>query len=67
MKKLMTSALALGLETEIGTLEAGRRADLVIVEGDPLTDIEDALNVVAVVRDGEWIDRAVLTTAEQAE
>ena len=61
------AALALGLETEIGTVEAGRRADLVVVEGDPLTEIEDALNVLAVVRDGEWLDRAMLTAGRSAE
>jgi imidazolonepropionase-like amidohydrolase len=58
------AALALGLDTEIGTIEAGRRADLVIIEGDPLNDIAATLSIRAVVIDGQWIDRdALLRTA----
>jgi imidazolonepropionase-like amidohydrolase len=55
-----SAALALGLDAEIGTIEPGRRADLVIIEGDPLNDIADTLSIRAVVRDGRWIERAAL-------
>lgn len=34
-----TAAACLGLEAEIGTLEPGRYADLLVVDGDPLRDI----------------------------
>ena len=34
-----TAAECLGLEAEIGTVEAGKLADLVVVDGDPLRDI----------------------------
>jgi hypothetical protein len=39
---------------QLGRIAAGSLADLVIVDGDPLTDIDDALNVVGVVRNGRF-------------
>ncbi len=33
------AAHALGLQDEIGTIEVGKRADVLVVEGDPLADI----------------------------
>jgi imidazolonepropionase-like amidohydrolase len=50
-----SAAELLGLEAEIGTLEAGKRADLVLCEGDPLADIAllaDPANVVLVAQGG---------------
>lgn len=37
---------------QLGTLEAGKLADIVIVDGDPLTDIYDVLKVVTTVKGG---------------
>ena len=42
----------LGESDELGTLAAGKRADILIVDGDPLTDIEALGNVVVVIRNG---------------
>jgi imidazolonepropionase-like amidohydrolase len=45
----------LDLSDEVGTLGAGKRADIVIAKGDPLEDItvlSDPENVVVVVKDG---------------
>ena len=33
------NAIVLGLQDQIGTLEAGKQADLLVVDGDPLADI----------------------------
>ena len=41
-----------GLSDELGTLEAGKRADLVIVEGDPLDFATLADRIAAVYQDG---------------
>src|SRR5690606_34031375 len=54
------SAELLGLSERIGTIEAGKLADLVIVEGDPLTDISS-------LRDAERIRRVILNGATVAD
>lgn len=35
------AADALGIAREVGTLERGKRADLIVVDGDPASDIDD--------------------------
>lgn len=47
------AAEAVGVSKDLGSLEPGKLADLVIVTGDPLTTIRDAWNVVSVVKNGE--------------
>lgn len=44
----------LGLDDQIGRIAEGRLADMVLVSGDPLTSVADALNIVAVVRNGRF-------------
>ena len=45
----------LGIEKETGTLEAGKAADVVLVEGDPLEDIEAVKDVRATFCKGELL------------
>jgi len=45
---------ALGLGLQLGRIAVGSFADLVIVDGDPLADIDHALRVVGVVRNGRF-------------
>jgi imidazolonepropionase-like amidohydrolase len=47
-----SAAENLGMAHEIGTLEVGKLADLVLVDGDPVTDITATGRVVLVVKDG---------------
>lgn len=50
------AAELLGMQDEIGTVEAGKLADLVLVEGDPLEDItvlQDRKRIVMVMKDGQ--------------
>ncbi len=42
-------------QDQIGTLEAGKQADLVLVEGNPLVDINDLLKVVLTVKGGRIV------------
>ncbi len=49
------AADAIGLAREIGTVEKGKRADLIAVAGDPLADVAvlaDARNIRLVLKDG---------------
>ena len=67
----MTPAQAIGAGTkngaiaarglvEFGTIERGKRADLVLLAADPLADIHNIRKVVRVVKDGALVDRASL-------
>jgi imidazolonepropionase-like amidohydrolase len=48
----LSSAQLLGKEKEIGSIAAGKFADLIAVEGDPLQDIEKLRQVRAVIKSG---------------
>lgn len=51
-----TAARLCGVDDELGTIEPGKRADVVVVDGDPLARIEllsDPANVVLVLKDGQ--------------
>ena len=48
----VNAADLLGLSAEIGTLEAGKRADIVAVDGDPLADVSVLTSMDFVMRDG---------------
>lgn len=59
----LNGAKILGLDADIGAVTPGRQADLVIVQGNPLTAPRDLYNVVTVFRAGTGYDAAKLRAA----
>jgi imidazolonepropionase-like amidohydrolase len=51
------SAEILGAGAELGTLEVGKWADLVILDADPLADIRNTGRIHEVIKGGEIVDR----------
>jgi imidazolonepropionase-like amidohydrolase len=50
------SARAMNLDRDSGTIEPGKRADMILVEGDPLANISDLRRVVRVIANGRVYD-----------
>lgn len=48
--------------TDRGRIEVGRRADLLLVEGDPTTDITATREIAAIYRGGQLVDRERVAT-----
>lgn len=48
----VTNAMLLDMEKQLGVLEAGYLADIIVTEADPTQDINTVLNVVFVMKDG---------------
>jgi len=57
---------ALGLAGEIGCIAAGCRADLLLLNGDPLSDLAVLYQPAGVMRDGVWLDRDALDRLAEA-
>jgi imidazolonepropionase-like amidohydrolase len=50
----------LGLAAECGTVETSKRADLVLLDGDPLAAIGNTRRIAAVILGGRYLPRAML-------
>ena len=48
----MNGAIALNLEKKIGSLEIGKQADLIVIEGDPSKNISDIRKISLVFKNG---------------
>jgi imidazolonepropionase-like amidohydrolase len=55
-----TGALALRKLDELGTIEAGKRADLLLLNANPLEDVRNFRKIDRVMLEGEWVDRTGL-------
>jgi imidazolonepropionase-like amidohydrolase len=54
------AAQFLGRERDFGTIENGKIADLVLLDANPLEDIGSTRKIAAVIRGGNYLDRAAL-------
>ena len=48
---------------KLGSIAGGRIADLIVVSGDPLADVADLLDPIAVVQGGRFLSTASLLDA----
>ena len=51
-------AMMLGMADQLGSVQAGKLADLVLLDADPLIDVANAKRIAAVVLNGRLIDAA---------
>jgi imidazolonepropionase-like amidohydrolase len=56
----LNPAIFLGRTADLGTIEAGKLADLVLLDANPLDDIANTQKIRAAVVNGRYVDRAAL-------
>jgi imidazolonepropionase-like amidohydrolase len=56
----LVPARAMGVDKELGTVEKGKRGDLILINGDPLEDIHNTRNVEYVITNGTMYHTAEL-------
>jgi hypothetical protein len=52
----------MGVSSDRGTVSVGKRADLLVLDGDPLADIGNTRRIAGVVASGRWLPRAELAS-----
>jgi len=52
---------------ELGLVEAGRRADILILDADPTADISNSRKIRSVILDGAILDRAPILNPPRQE
>jgi imidazolonepropionase-like amidohydrolase len=51
-----------GTQATVGTVAAGKRADLILLEANPLTDIANSSRIAGVMVNGRWLSKADIET-----
>jgi Tol biopolymer transport system component/imidazolonepropionase-like amidohydrolase len=55
-----SAARIIGVERDLGSIEVGKLADLVILDADPLADIRNTRRITAVIQGGRVVDRPAI-------
>lgn len=63
----INGARALGIDDELGSIEVGKIADIIVVEGNPLIDIKSMRNLKSVIKDGVYYDPAILLNSAKGK
>ncbi|WP_052695423.1 amidohydrolase family protein [Hymenobacter sp. AT01-02] len=63
----LNGATYLGREKEIGTIEVGKQADVVLINGDPEQDIQQVRRMETVFKKGVGFDSAKLFESMQGK
>lgn len=56
----LNGAIFLGKERELGSIEEGKIADLVLLSADPVENIHNTREILEVIKGGQLIDRSAL-------
>jgi imidazolonepropionase-like amidohydrolase len=51
-----------GTQATVGTVAVGRRADLVLLDANPLTGIANSSRIAGVMVNGRWLSKADIDT-----
>ena len=54
------AATALGIEDDVGIIEPGKQADMIVLSENPLDDIRNTKKIEAVISDGRFVDRELI-------
>lgn len=55
-------AVWLGIDSQVGTIEVGKRADLILLNANPLADVRNTREIFGVFVNGQWLAKTTLDT-----
>jgi imidazolonepropionase-like amidohydrolase len=58
-----TPALVMGVDKDRGVIAPGKLADMILIDGDPTTNIRDINNITTVIKGGKVYDPAAIEKA----
>jgi imidazolonepropionase-like amidohydrolase len=53
----------LGIDSEVGTVEVGKRADLILLDANPLNDLKNTRKIAGVFINGKWLNQTTINAS----